>query len=283
MPDVREPPVEGVREGAKPSADASLPDGSLPAGEAATMVSGGGALDPVDVEHTARELAPDFGRRYQDWGLLGRGGMGEVRLCRDHHIGRKIALKVIRRSRATRERARSRFVREARIQGQLEHPAVVPVYDLGEAPDGRVYFTMKQVFGRTLDEIVKGLRDDDAKVHAEYGRRRLLDAFARVCLAVDYIHESGVVHRDLKPANVMLGRYGEVYVLDWGLAKLLEGPADDDEREADPSPESAPTLDTEAGQTAAGELMGTPGYMAPEQLDGGVRPVGVAADIYALG
>jgi eukaryotic-like serine/threonine-protein kinase len=292
MPIVREPPPGGT-----PSADdvgsadrgvsvvaeggRTLSRDDLATSAAPTVVSGD--VEPELPE--GAEPAPDFGTRYEDWGMLGRGGMGEVRACHDRHIGRRIALKVIRRSRAARVRARARFVREAKIQGRLEHPAVVPVYDIGDAPDGRVYFTMKQVFGRTLEEIVAGLRDGDPEITAEYGRRRLLEAFARVCLAVDYIHESGVLHRDIKPANVMLGRYGEVYVLDWGLAKLLE--AEDDEGEPAASPESAPTLDgdspAEIGQTAAGELMGTPGYMAPEQLDGGLRPVGVAADIYALG
>jgi serine/threonine protein kinase len=294
MPIVREPPPGGTASaddlrsavrGVSPGADhgRTLSRDDMGTSAAPTMASGGAEL----VEPDGGDKAPDFGDRYEDWGVLGQGGMGEVRACHDRHIGRKIALKVIRRSRAARPRARARFVREARIQGRLEHPAVVPVYDIGDAPDGRVYFTMKQVFGRTLDEIVAGLRDGDPQIVAEYGRRRLLEAFARVCLAVDYIHESGVLHRDIKPSNVMLGRYGEVYVLDWGLAKLLETDDDDDEPVALPGAESAPTLDgdsgAEVGHTAAGELMGTPGYMAPEQLDGGLRPVGVAADIYALG
>lgn len=223
--------------------------------------------------------------RYRDLGLLGRGGMGEVRLCRDERIGRNIALKVIRKSRASRARPRARFEREAKIQGQLEHPAVVPVYDLGEGVDGRTYFTMKQVEGRSLDEVIKASRDGDAEILAEYPRQRLLEAFVRVCLTVEYIHERGVLHRDLKPSNVMLGKFGEVYLLDWGLAKLLSADSPDDDPDEVPSggDTSAPTIASEEGQTAAGELMGTPGYMAPEQLDGGVRPVDVRADIYGLG
>lgn len=292
---MREPPVGGPApsgersDGSRASGRTADPDRTvshddLPS-SAAPTVGSGGVVDPVDLARRTDGSVAGLGARYVDEGELGRGGMGEVRACRDEHIGRRIALKVIRRARASRPRARARFVREARIQGQLEHPAVVPVYDLGEAPDGRVYFTMKQVFGLTLDEIVRGLRDGDAEIVVEYGRRRLLEAFSRVCLAVDYVHESGVLHRDIKPANVMLGRYGEVYVLDWGLAKLRE--TQDDEADAPVDDDSATTLDADsphtAGQTAAGELMGTPGYMAPEQLDGGVRPVGAAADIYALG
>ncbi len=223
--------------------------------------------------------------RYRDLGLLGRGGMGEVRLCHDDRIGRNIALKVIRKARASRARPRARFEREAKIQGQLEHPAVVPVYDMGEGADGRTYFTMKQVDGRSLDEVIKASRDGDTEILTEYPRQRLLEAFVRVCLAVEYIHERGVLHRDLKPSNVMLGKFGEVYLLDWGLAKLLTAdPAEDEPFDGSSGADSsAPTIASEEGQTAAGELMGTPGYMAPEQLDGGVRPVDIRADIYGLG
>ncbi len=277
-----------------PSASTSMPivdSGAHPVvklGEAPTLVSAS-SMDGFENEApgtSPEDHAVGMDARYADLGLLGRGGMGEVRLARDHHVGRKIALKVIRHGRAHRPRSRSRFLREARIQGQLEHPAVVPVYDLAHAADGRPYFTMKRVSGATLEEVLVALRDqDDPEAAERYSRRRLLEAFARVCLAVDYVHESGVLHRDLKPANVMLGRFGEVYLLDWGLAKLYR-----DEHEDDAGPEpgdliaEATTLDGEHdGRTAAGELMGTPGYMAPEQIDGGDRPLDERADVYSLG
>lgn len=225
-----------------------------------------------------------LGQRYEDYGLLGRGGMGEVRLCRDLRIGRKVALKVIREGRAERPRARARFVREAQIQGLLEHPAIVPVYDLAEHADGRIYFTMKRVFGRSLDEIIAGLREGEPDVGNAYSRRRLLELFARVCLAVDYVHQGGVIHRDLKPSNIMLGRYGEVYVLDWGLAKRLDtmDVGDDDDLDSAPLDRDVVESDNEAA-TQVGELVGTPGFMAPEQLDGGERPIDARADVYALG
>ncbi|MCX4244600.1 serine/threonine-protein kinase [Paraliomyxa miuraensis] len=256
-------------------------------GAAPTLVSAssvdGGELDEPSSEPDDEHPPQGFGNRYTDQGLLGRGGMGEVRLARDQFVGRKVALKVIRHNRAHRPRSRMRFMREARIQGQLEHPAVVPVYDLAQTADGRPYFTMKRVSGMTLEDIISALRWGDPETSERYSRRRLLEAFARVCLAVDYVHQSGVLHRDLKPANIMLGRFGEVYVLDWGLAKLL-----DEDHDLAPAPEDGDfygtTLDDASdGRTAAGELMGTPGYMAPEQIDGGGRPLDARADIYALG
>ncbi|MCB9713713.1 MAG: protein kinase [Myxococcales bacterium] len=253
-------------------------------GAAPTLVSAssmdGDELDagPPDDEHPPE----GFGSRYADLGLLGRGGMGEVRLARDQTVGRRVALKVIRHGRAHRPRSRARFMREARIQGQLEHPAVVPVYDISETPDGRPYFTMKRVSGVTLEEVITSLRKGTPEAKESYSRRRLLEAFARVCLTVDYVHHSGVLHRDLKPANVMLGRFGEVYLLDWGLAKLFR---DEEDEPLEPSPDGpeATTLDDHDGRTAAGELMGTPGYMAPEQIDAGGRPLDERADIYSLG
>jgi len=201
--------------------------------------------------------------------------MGEVHLCEDRQIGRRIAVKTLRADRKSSAAAMARFVREARVQGQLEHPAVLPVYDLGIDTEGDVYFTMKRVRGETLEDVISGLARGDETLVAEYDQHRLLSDFARICLAVHFANEHGVVHRDLKPANVMLGDYGEVYVVDWGLAKVLtqkeviEGPEEEDGR---PS----------AGQTRAGALLGTPGYMAPEQARG-EKSIDAAADVYALG
>lgn len=238
---------------------------SMEPGQADTLE--GGESPPVSPSERG-----DLDARYQDRGRLGRGGMGEVRLCQDLRIGRDVALKVIRDERAAKPQARARFFKEARVQGQLEHPAVVPVYDLGATDGGRPYFTMRRVGGRTLADILR-LDGDDA-----YSRRRLLSAFSQVCLAVDYAHERGIVHRDLKPSNIMFGDFGEVYVLDWGLAKTV------DEEEAAPSqdPVSFDDLGGSA-ETIEGEVLGTPGYMAPEQLDGVHGNVGPHADIYALG
>ncbi len=214
-----------------------------------------------------------FSERYEMLGMLGAGGMGEVRLCRDRVIGREVAMKVVRSVRFGSPH-RWRFVREARVQGQLEHPSVVPVYDLGLDPDGYPYFTMRRVHGVSLTDVVRGLASGDPATHARYSLRRRLSIFSRLCLCMELVHSRGVVHRDLKPGNVMLGEYGEVYVLDWGLVKILG-----DLLGATPSIHDA----SNATPTGEGSVLGTPGYMSPEQLRGEVELVGPWSDVYSLG
>lgn len=144
-------------------------------------------------------------KRYEALRLLGKGGMGEVQLCRDAILGREVARKRILRPDETDIPidcdTRLRFVREAQIQGQLEHPGIVPVYDLGVTAEGVVYFTMKRLRGRALDDILDGLRSGNSDDHEAYPRHRLLQSFAAVCLALDFAHSRGVIHRDLKPAK----------------------------------------------------------------------------------
>jgi eukaryotic-like serine/threonine-protein kinase len=217
--------------------------------------------------------------RYHIGDSLGAGAMGEVRRCRDRRIGREVAMKVVRAEAANTAFIRERFLREARIQGQLEHPCIVPVYEIGIGPDGATFFTMKRVRGETLEAIVEALRSGDAEARAKWSRRRLLAAFSTVCGAVEYAHARGVVHRDLKPGNVMLGDFGEVYVLDWGVARVLDTP-DDASYAAEAERVHAPM--PERGRTVEGTIIGTPGYMAPEQLEG-VADLDGRADLYALG
>jgi serine/threonine-protein kinase len=198
--------------------------------------------------------------------------MGEVRLSFDGWIGRAVATKTILRRAGATQATRERFLREARVQGQLEHPSIVPVYDVGTGADGALYFTMRRVKGRTLEDIVTELGKDPEKARTQHPRRRLLTAFVQVCLAVHFAHTRGVVHRDLKPANVMLGDFGEVYVLDWGIAKVME--------------DAEPTLTAAIGAmntTTVGALVGTPTYMSPEQLHGENDRVDARSDVYALG
>jgi serine/threonine-protein kinase len=258
---------------------ARIPPASPSQEEHATLIDAKGKASFLELSEQLGALdEPDFDARYQLGEVLGRGGMGEVRVGTDLRIGRSVAVKVIRPDSAKRPRMRARFLFEAKMQGQLEHPSIVPVYDLGVRPDGSEYFTMRRVRGRTLHEILKALKLGERGAAVTFTRRRLLAAFQSVCLAVEFAHQRGVVHRDLKPANVMLGEFGEVIVLDWGLAKLVEqapgATAVPDRR----SLEDARSIDT----TGVGEVLGSPGYMSPEQAVDS-QSVGPASDIFALG
>jgi len=219
-------------------------------------------LTLVPAVGTAELVAlPDPG--YQLGDVIGRGGMGEVVAAQDQRIGREVAIKRIR-GKPSPDLV-DRFLREARIQARLDHPAIVPVYELGTDADGAPYFTMKRLTGVTLS---KKLTDKQGNVQP------LLRAFADVCLAIELAHSRGVIHRDLKPSNIMLGDFGEVYVLDWGVARVLA-----DSTRA-PVRTSAPIGD-DAEHTTIGSILGTPGYMSPEQVRGGEAEA--PADVYSLG
>jgi serine/threonine-protein kinase len=193
-----------------------------------------------------------------------------------------VALKRLQGKLLHREDLQRRFLREATIQGNLEHPAIVPVYDLGTDEAGRSFFTMRRVWGKTLDHVLEGLRQGDADLEGEFSRHRLLAIFVTVCQAVEYAHEQGIIHRDLKPANIMLGAFGEVYILDWGIAKVLEEPdgvvRGEALLDANTSGSSPRTSDTKGGV-----ILGTEGYMAPEQHTKYLGAPSVVSDVYALG
>jgi serine/threonine-protein kinase len=242
----------------------------------------GDAEDPASAptraaptEAAVRAIASEQGPlpdRYVAGEMLGRGGMGEVRRFADVRIGRDVAVKVMRVG--SSDEAHERFLREARLQGQLEHPAIVPVYDVGEAEDGSPYFTMKQLRGMTLATVLERIAAGDEAVLARFGRRRLLGDFTRAAQAVAYAHSKGVVHRDLKPGNIMFGDFGEVYVLDWGIARVRGV--------AEAGGSHVALRIGESSQTRDGSVLGTLGYMPPEQLDA-PEQVDRRADVYALG
>ncbi len=206
-----------------------------------------------------------LGGRFRLGRRIGKGGMGEVMAARDVQIARDVAIKRMRAA-APSEKAIQRFLREAMVQGRLEHPAIVPVHEIGRDSDSLPYFVMKKLTGRSLAKI---LEDGDA-----IPLQKVLRAFADVCLAVEFAHVRGIVHRDLKPDNIMLGDFGETYVLDWGVAKVLgEDEGDFADIGSSNSGEHA---------TKVGTAIGTPGYMSPEQVRG-ASDIDGRADVYTLG
>lgn len=238
--------------GGDPSVSTLAPEGS---------VWQGGSMPAWDTEPEAPPVHEVLGPRYQLLHLLGEGGMGQVYRAWDHALERHVALKVLRPRFSQPGPAMARFLAEARATASLEHPGIVPVHGVDQLADGRPCFTMREIRGHTLRVVVRELHG--LPVETPSGRswtlRRVLDAWQRMCEAVAYAHARGVTHRDLKPDNVMIGPFGEVLVLDWGLATSGTG------------------LERE------GSISGTPRYMAPEQARGEVMAIGARTDVYALG
>ncbi len=204
------------------------------------------------------ELPPD---RYEIRSMIGSGGMGTVYAAFDRRLDREVALKVSNGA-TSRSGLDERLRRETSVLARLEHPGIVPVHDAGELADGRWFYVMKLVRGLTLADHASTLA----------GEAAVLGVFERLAQTVAFAHDAGVIHRDLKPSNVMVGRFGEVLVLDWGVAKMVG---------AAPLPPSHDPAPSEG--TAAGTRIGTPGFMAPEQERGDARTVTPASDVYSLG
>jgi serine/threonine protein kinase len=219
--------------------------------------------------------------------LHAKGGLGEVFIAHDVELSRDVALKEIQPQFADNPQSRSRFLFEARITGRLEHPGIVPVYSLGQYADGSPYYAMRFVDGESLQNAVERFHltypERDAFLSGEGGVefRQLLGRFVAVCHAIEYAHKHGVIHRDLKPANIMLGRYGETLIVDWGLAKLLE---QSESSQAGHDLDSSPSMpDHGFAETLDGSVLGTPAYMSPEQAAGQVDKLGAHSDVYGLG
>jgi tetratricopeptide (TPR) repeat protein len=241
------------------------------------------AADYVSAETVVPTLAPLAGHdhlRYSLTRVHADGGLGRVWLARDKDLNREVALKEIRPDQAMHPEAWRRFLREAQVTGQLEHPNIVPVYELGRRPeDDQPFYTMRFVRGRTMRQAI-------ADYHQHRIQRKLdplelpglLQTFVSVCQAIAYAHSRGVIHRDLKPENVVLGGFGEVLVLDWGLAKTV-----DELDHADDLPRVAISDEADGALTRTGSRLGTPSYMSPEQASGRLELIDARTDVYGLG
>lgn len=235
----------------------------------------------------AASSLPDLtGTRYRLMKRIASGGMGTVFLAEDSVLGRRVALKILDVSGGADEFA-ARLAREAQILARLEHPGIVPVHDAGTLADGRAFYAMKFVEGERLDRFVQGIGSLPER----------LRLFQRICDAVAFAHAHGILHRDLKPENVMVGQFGEVLVMDWGIAKILRDVRDgsgashphsgsDNDANAVASQPQSPRADSVVRaivKTEHGTVLGTPGYMAPEQARGDVEKLDERADIFSLG
>ena len=227
-------------------------------------------LSDARLDHLRTMVAePDFSStKYTFVRELGHGGMGAVYLAEDTELNRLVAIKVLNTPAVTND-LRQRMIREAQIIARLEHPGIVPVHDVGTLPDGRIFYAMKFVRGNRLDEYA---------AHGASLRDRLRK-FQAVCDAVAFAHAHGVIHRDLKPQNIMIGSFGEVLVLDWGVAKI-KPQMDAGERRPELNPSSSALI---RGNTGHGTVIGTKDYMSPEQARGEIDQLDERADVYSLG
>jgi serine/threonine protein kinase/WD40 repeat protein len=252
-----------------------------------------GMIGGVELDHPEREaanptaIATASGDRYEVGEVVAKGGMGAILGARDLNCRRSVAMKVILPTADTGTDQVLRFIEEAQITAQLEHPNIVPVHELGIDTSESVFYTMKFVNGTSLEDILVGLKQGDRELRAKYPFTKLISIFLRACDAVAFANSKNVIHRDLKPANMMVGDFGEVLVLDWGLAKVIGR----DDQETDLAvPLADLAIDSirgdgyqESNRTMEGHILGTPAYMAPEQALGQISRIGQGTDVYGLG
>jgi len=251
---------------------------------AETTPLGGGTTEALhdDEDHAITRRGPVG--RYLVEGILGRGGMGVVYKAYDPQLKRHVALKLIRRSLSGRLEMFHRFLAEAQVTAQLQHPAIVPVYDMGRTRKRDLFYTMRLVDGRTLTDVVQEALDTHDS-ERDLSLFRILQSFVLACRAMAYAHSRGVLHRDLKPDNIMIGRFGQVYLMDAGVAKVLSDStvtADEPRRDLPFSAEEIVETSPKSA-TAVGTILGTPAYMAPEQAAGSNDELAPATDVYSLG
>ena len=254
------------------------PPSTIVDGETVAAGSDGGPVDHTVFPEPAEEF------RFRVVRPHARGGLGVVSLAVDTELNREVALKQIQERHADNPASRSRFLMEAEVTGGLEHPGVVPVYGLGADADGRLYYAMRFIKGESLRDAIARFHRDDRLLDDPSARglelRKLLRRFQVVCETIDYAHGRGVLHRDIKPANVMVGKYGETLVVDWGVAKAVG------RSEPDPSRDDQALVLHSAGgatETLPGSALGTPAFMSPEQASGELDRMGPASDVYSLG
>ncbi len=208
------------------------------------------------------EFSNDY-RKFQQFKALSSGGKADLIVCKDNNLGRPVVLKKLRKDVANYEKELSRLLREARITAQLQHPATVPLYEIGQDDEGHWYFAMKKIEGQTLFEIIVGLYHREPAIEKRFNLTRLLNIFRQVCDAMSYAHARGVIHRDIKPENIIVGMFGEVTLIDWGVAKVWGMPNEGDDQKGN-------------------DRGGTPLYMSPEQILGH-KPVDERTDIFSMG
>ncbi len=233
-------------------------------------------------------VADDLGKeKYEVVGKLGQGGVGQVLKVVDRDLKREVAMKMLLPEQMQSSDSLIRFVEEAQATGQLEHPNIVPVHDLGVDAQGQVYFTLKYVQGLSLKSVIRGRKDnakldDGTSYRDQYSPLVMIEILISMCQAMAYAHSKGIIHRDLKPDNVMLGKFGEVLVMDWGLAKVLAERGQKD-KEHDTVRVMTSRTGDDASQTMEGSIAGTPAYMSPEQAAGKISELDQRTDVYALG
>ncbi len=212
--------------------------------------------------------------RFIDQGEIARGGMGAIHRVMERTLNRTVAMKVLQPERAHERLVRQRFLAEAQVTGQLEHPNIVSVYELGSDDDGKMFFTMQLIEGRTFSEFLDANPpDNDERVE------QALEIFFRVCDAISFAHSRGVVHRDVKPSNIMVGEFGQVYLMDWGIARVLP----EAERQAAAGGRTRTTTLTIPAVDERGQVLGTYAYMAPEQARGALDEIDARTDVFGLG